>query len=396
MKTGGMVSLLFLAIILTLGMYLLASLPVLTARDIQGGRNTALALREARDALIGYSIQDANRPGSLPCPDTNNDGVVDLFSGDECLAYVGRLPWKTLGLSDLRDAAGERLWYAMSRNFRDRTSAQPINSDTTGTLTVYAADGTTLMTPGAVAVIFSAGSALGSQNRGAASASCAATGTSLSRDLCADNYLDQLNCPGANCRNNAVGPFVAGPGFDAQGRAVVNDTLLAIRAGDLMPAVEKRVAKELISWLQVYYTANHYYPYPARYDHCDREHCSGDSATCRGRIPGSEASGDASWSPPAWFVNNQWNREFYYSVGDASLQFPTGLCAASLSVSGANAGALFFTPGTPVGAVVRPSNNLTDYLEDAENQDGWGVGANDAYVVPTSRLNDRDRIYPLP
>jgi hypothetical protein len=54
----------------------------------------------------------------------------------------------------------------------------------------------------------------------------------------------------------------------------------------------------------------------------------------------------------------------------------------------AGVAALFFTPGTPRGAVVRPSNTLADYLEDAQNNDG----ANDLYVTPTAAALDRDRI----
>src|SRR6185436_20415405 len=81
-----------------------------TGRDTK----TALALGQARDALIARAAMDVNRPGSLPCPDTDNDGAAELFAGVNCPAYVGRLPWRTLGLPDLRDGAGERLWYAVS------------------------------------------------------------------------------------------------------------------------------------------------------------------------------------------------------------------------------------------------------------------------------------------
>ena len=50
---------------------------------------------------------------------------------------IGRLPWKTFGLPDLRDGSGERLWYALSPNFRDNPSVSPLNSDTRGSITVY-------------------------------------------------------------------------------------------------------------------------------------------------------------------------------------------------------------------------------------------------------------------
>lgn len=361
---------------------------------------TAAALAQAKDALIGRAVSDANRPGSLPCPDmvTNvsnnvpNDGIADLLQGNDCPSYIGRLPWKTLDLPDLRDGSGERLWYVLSRNFRDDNSAQPINSDLKGTLTVYASDGSTPMTPPgseAVAVIFAPGAVLATQNRG---------NTKVND---ATQYLEQFNCPGPNCRNNAVaaGPFIAGPILDASRNPLLNNKLLVIRARDIMPAIEKLVAKQLNNWLQTYYATNGYYPYPAKYNACDDENCQGDNTTCRGRIPILAASGTAAWSPPSWFVNNQWYRQIYYSVASTSLKSPASVtCLPTLTVGTGAVRAVFFMPGTPIGSITRPSIRLSDYLEDLENQDGWsGLGiANDLYVVPSSTTLDRDRLYSFP
>jgi len=38
---------------------------------------TTKALLQAKDALIGRATTDNNYPGSLPCPDTDNDGRED-------------------------------------------------------------------------------------------------------------------------------------------------------------------------------------------------------------------------------------------------------------------------------------------------------------------------------
>ncbi len=350
---------------------------------------TAAALAQAKDALIGYAVQDMNRPGKMPCPDSNNNGTVDIFSGDDCPSYIGRLPWKTLDLPDLHDGNGERLWYAMSRNFRDRVSAQPINSDTQGMLTVYATD-KTLLANQAVAIIFSAGDTLPGQNRSSANINLIS------------NYLDQSNCPGIDCRDNTVatGPFFLGPVSDSNGNTTLNDKLLVIQAKDFIPTVEKRVAKELSDWLQTYFSANHYYPYPAKASGCNQNNCQGDVNICRGRFPSSAATGNASLSGiPSYFFNNQWYREIYYSAGKASLQSPAGItCQNTLNVSGSAVSTLFFMPGTPISNARfnNPSNSLADYLEDTENQDGWSAGANDTYVIPTSTSMDRDRLYSLP
>jgi len=48
-------------------------------RSIKAENRTRNALEQARQALIGRAVADATRPGSLPCPDTNDDGSADLF-----------------------------------------------------------------------------------------------------------------------------------------------------------------------------------------------------------------------------------------------------------------------------------------------------------------------------
>jgi hypothetical protein len=122
----------FVAVLLLLGVSaLIYTLATPANRTIESDRITAAALAQAKDALIGRAAADDNRPGSLPCPDfdngtinplnTSNDGTADLLNGIECPSYIGRLPWRTLGLPDLRDGSGERLWYALSRAFRDDT-----------------------------------------------------------------------------------------------------------------------------------------------------------------------------------------------------------------------------------------------------------------------------------
>ena len=353
---------------------------------------TAAALAQAKEALIGRAVTDENRPGSLPCPDTNNDGTAELFSGTNCPSYIGRLPWRTLGMPDISDGSRERLWYALSNRFRDNAAAEPINSDTLGNRAVYT-PGTqydqagNLLTEQAIAIIFSAGDVLAGQNRMAANINNA------------NHYLERLNCPGTNCRDNTAGtgPFIAGPVFDSSRNSLLNDQLLVIQIKDIIPNIEKRITKEANNWLLAYYSANSYYPYPAEYTVCDHEHCRGNSSVCRGRFPRSEASGSANWSPPEWFRNNQWYRGIYYSVGAGSLQNPAGVtCANTLSVAGIAARALFFTPGTPIGTLTRPSNTLASYLEDAENQDGWSASPNDVYVLPTSNTLDRDRLVSMP
>lgn len=108
------------------------------AINIARQQQTSAALAQAKDALIAYAVTDTNRPGEIPCPDVNGDGFslpTDEYSGKNCVRLLGRLPWKTLRLPDLRDGSGEPLWYAVSDSFHANGST-PINSDTVGTLSV--------------------------------------------------------------------------------------------------------------------------------------------------------------------------------------------------------------------------------------------------------------------
>jgi len=84
---------------------------------------TEAALQEVKEALIGWSAQRTTtvalpnaRPGELPCPDIN---PLDGFEDGSCVAgALGRVPWKTLGIPEPRDEAGETLWYAIAGPFR--------------------------------------------------------------------------------------------------------------------------------------------------------------------------------------------------------------------------------------------------------------------------------------
>lgn len=181
-------------------------------------------LRQARDALVARAALDANRPGSLPCPDSNDDGVADPLAGNACPTYIGRLPWQTLSLPDLRDSSGERLWYVLSQPFTD-SNASVINSDTQGTLAMTGLAPATNV----IALVFAPGAALGGQNRNAAGKNTAA------------NYLEDEN------RDAANNTYVARPACVASdcGGGVFNDKVLAIGSRDLFPVVENMVAKRL-------------------------------------------------------------------------------------------------------------------------------------------------------
>ena len=211
-----------------------------TAISNQRNQTTAEALAQAKEALIGRALNDDNLPGSLPCPDTDNDGSAELLSGNVCPSYIGRLPWRTLRLPDLRDGSGERLWYALSPNFRDDDSVRPLNSDALGMLSLDDPSGNSIAS-NIIAVVLAPGATLGGQVRGNANANTVT------------NYLEGDN---ANGDPTYITGLVT---------ATLNDHLITISGGDLWPSVEKVVGKRFrqLPLLNTYYTAWGAFPFAA-------------------------------------------------------------------------------------------------------------------------------------
>ncbi len=351
-------------------------------RAVKAENRTRAVLEYARQALIGRALADANRPGSLPCPDSDDDGSADLFTGSQCPSYLGRLPWRTLGVGDLRDAQGERLWYALSANFRDHPLAPVLNSDTRGTLTVYSVSDATLVSAQAIAIVFAPGVALPGQSRDDTVTICDSTLKNVRRNRCAANYLDTA----ANVTNSAAGPYITAPAAP-----LFNDQLVLIVAADLMPLVEQRVALEARNALLAYRAASACACYPWADG-------AGDGASARGvnrgRIPATTAL-PQDWGPgvlPAYFGANNWHRVIYYAVGRTALENAGKSCTtcvdASLSVDGA-AGhdVVLITAGYAAGK--HPRTNWSDYIDDAENRD------DDRFVTPRSPDAHRDRLYTI-
>ena len=255
----------FLALIVTA-----YAIKALNPANIKNARdkNTVAALAEAKEALIGYAIgvniTGAVRPGDMPCPDTNDDGSAEPSCGNAAgttgqTSRLGRLPWKTLGLSDLRDGNGERLWYAVSNNFKNSTrttcaspgAAGCLNSDTAGTITLRNTNGTILnngsTNAGVVAVIFSAGRPITRSDSVVQDRTCGGC------SLIPANYLD-INAGEDNAGfvDGTTDGFITGPVTNAGSDPIVNDTMAVITTQELMPKLEKRVANEVLACLKDY------------------------------------------------------------------------------------------------------------------------------------------------
>lgn len=275
---------------------------------------TADALAKAKEALIGYAASHPTLPGSLPCPDSDNDGSANT-SGQNCSAYIGRLPWKQLGLPDLRDGNGECLWYAISTVFRNALSvssrtpaSNPLNSNTVGQLNVYDSTGVLLPSPPnpVIAIVFSVGAPLGTQDRSAAPIPATVCGGNSN----ASNYLEA-----AFGIDNATGGGTATSFIAANASNTFNDKLLYITASQFFLSINKRVAAEIrgldqppTSGLREYYSLNQYYPWAAT----SSSFGSPVPSQTSGLIPYSSLS--FTTDTYKWLTNNNWYSIATYSI----------------------------------------------------------------------------------
>lgn len=220
------------------------------------------SLSEAKTALIGWSIGHATMPGTLPCPDIANSGTSGSCTATTGL--IGRLPFKTLGVGDLRDASGECLWYALSPVFRNTIA---INSRPTfplskalGAIDLKNKSGNVIAN-NLIAVIFSPGPPIAGQLR-----------TGQGNTVCggntdAKNYLDRVNGI-----SNSDGGFSLGRFTFAQGPASnFNDKVAFITVEDLYKPLNQRIIAEaygtsgdnLTYGLRWYFNKNNVYPWAA-------------------------------------------------------------------------------------------------------------------------------------
>ena len=198
---------------------------------------TRHALARAKEALVHYALADPNRPGELPCPDLDGDGrlmlAVDFRGGRDvpCATRRGWLPFRSLGVEELRDGAGERLWYAVSDIHHAGHSA-PLNSEVAGGLGVGSAGDV-------VAVIIAPGFPVDERQAREREAG----GSARDARRLAEAFLEGANADAALDR-------YASP---RRPRPRENDRLLPITRLELAAAVEKRVIGEVALVLATYY-----------------------------------------------------------------------------------------------------------------------------------------------
>ncbi len=239
LRGSGLVAALVLATLL--GSAALLAQGELSARIRAGAQARSLAaLAEARAALLGYAVSYAERhPGQgyayLPCPDAANTGSTTISAcGARDLGRIGRLPYRTLGLADLRDGWGECLWYAVAGSVKHNPKAQALNWDSPGQFALFTADGLPLGDAAddalAVAVLFAPGPPLPAQQRPQAGVGRCAGSDSAAIDLPAFVDDELPESPGAT-----IAIRQGRPGSEHR-----NDVLAWIGIDDIFDALRRR------------------------------------------------------------------------------------------------------------------------------------------------------------
>mgnify|MGYP000875164310 CR=1 FL=1 len=284
------VALLALLTLLTLwGLYLVVAELNTTQFLLARKQATGTALAQARQALVGRAAGDDNRPGSLPCPAIDETGVAPLLAGNHCPTYVGRLPWRTLDVGELRDDAGQLLWYALAPALRDHPNAMPINLETVPELRLDGA-------PNVAAIIFAPGAPLAGQN--------GRPGNAVA------DYLDGSNSDGDN-------DFVSGPQS-----AAFNDTVLAVTRDDVFRVVNQRVLGEVRARANNASLPDHglrgYQALNGSFPAADGDNDGlADAGVTAGRLPYRDLSFSVSVS--TWLTANDWWRLLSYTQLSACL-----------------------------------------------------------------------------
>lgn len=201
-------------------------------------RTISSALAQAKEALVSYAVTYGDTHagqvhGYLPCPDIDGkdisgnpaEGSTKLSCGAKNISSIGRLPWKTLELPALRDGDGECLWYAIAGNYKNNPKTDLMNWDNNGLFEILDASGATIA-QNVAAVVFTPGSALGSQSRASDGAAPVCGG-----NYTASNYLDNA---AVSDIANAISQFRLGAS------AQMNDQMIFITKDDIFNAIMRR------------------------------------------------------------------------------------------------------------------------------------------------------------
>ncbi len=347
------------------GAAIIVSAGATTNFKLAEAQRTAQSLATAREALMAYaaSVPDSARLGDLPCPATSYVTGQTATSCNTAASRMGYLPWKTLGLPELRDGTGAPLLYAVSNVFKYNSRTGTLNSDTSGEFTVAGEN--------AIAVVFSPGAPIGAQDRNAAT-------------FDVTNFLEARNADGDALFDNSAES------------STFNDRLIWITPRAFFPPLEMRALRVAQERLQHYFNVTGRYPLSNRYAY------DYSCWTYGGRLPyptsgnpclpGGDGATASQWTMawPAWFFSNYWDYVIHYAVAPPCTTTSGGVCDGAgsfLTLNGTdNYRVLLIRQGIPNGQS-RPCTSPSQCLDDGENRD-----SDRNYITPVAG-NDRLTVF---
>ena len=247
-------ALLILIIILSLAFvsYALSGLSI-SQVHINQSENTAIVLKEAKQAVINFAATYSDRGvdndyGVFPHPETIKNGNYGNMPGNVGTQYtnvVGWLPWRSLDLPALKDESGTCLFYAVSGTYKlgGTVQAEMINEDSLGMFQII--DGAANIVKGAnledqvVALVIAPGAPHAIQARNPL----------VVQSNCGDDYL---NVPaylegGGVADNSAPSPlddkvdtFIHGTNDSSEALLPYNDKFLTITRDEVWKMVVER------------------------------------------------------------------------------------------------------------------------------------------------------------
>jgi len=211
-------------------------------------------LARARQALLDYAaVHPDFIPGEtarLPCPDIDASG--GLLEGESHTAscgaagetVMGRLPWRTLGVTPFRDSGEACLWYVVSGSYKEAGAASSpmINADTNGQLQLYGIEAGTVITgllpaERPVAMIIAPMTGVGGQSRAAPSGSGARCSASFNAgDFLEADALSGISNATLSGTADAIDQFAVATGYNG----AHNDRIATISRADLARVVTDR------------------------------------------------------------------------------------------------------------------------------------------------------------
>ncbi|MEE9331217.1 MAG: hypothetical protein V3U89_03195 [Methylophilaceae bacterium] len=350
-------------------------------------------LATAKEALIAWAVSNELHPGQFPYPD-HLEVTTPIYDGKgDCggnplsnpILLLGQLPVygsdgctspvEGLGI-DAQDGYGNRLWYAVSPNLvhnyaptLGQLSDPIINPSIINTATwlrVVDRNGATI-SDRVAAVIIAPGNAIGNKSR--------------SNTATVDNFLDEFQIGATSYSNRNYDSFdedfIIGDTFERvddddatySSPYLFNDKLVYITIDELMVALEKRVAREVVSSLNGYFSVNSYYPYAA----------SSGGTVCvnnqlLGALPLSPCSTpDLSTYLPGWFEDNEWEAFMFYAASLNCSQPNPGCSSGTLKVgTKENLNAVVISTGAEITTAFKVQDRvgsglIVDYLDSVEN-----------------------------